>query len=252
MRRKTLAFTVSMLLLMGGATQAHADKRVALVIGNSAYKTNTIKTATNNATAISGALKRMGFDVILRQDLTRAKLDTAVSEFDKKLSAGADIALFYYTGRGAESTDDIWLFGVDSDTTRVKRANIANIAYPFYKIVELAQCKSNVALAFYDAARTEPFKNDAKKGVTNRPYDEKCKGKWERTMISFATSRGRGVIEGEGEFSPFTGALLKHLESPDSYLADVMIKVRGDTMSETQNRQIPWEHSSLSADFKLN
>ncbi len=251
MRTKALGLTFSMLLFMG-ASHAYADTRVALVVGNSAYKANAVKTATNNATAISKSLIKLGFEVVLRHDVTRAGLQKAVGAFSEKLTSGADIAVFYYAGRGVQTGADNWLFGVDIDTAPSTPSKLSAAAYPLAEIRRLAECKSKVALVFLDAPRTNPFKRGSKRGTAYRASGTGCDGKNPQTMISYATSPGSNAIDGDGDLSPYTAALLKHIETADTPIHKVMRHVRRDVLTATNARQTPWESSTIQGSFKLN
>ncbi len=84
------------------AAPAHAEKRVALVVGNSAYKqANPLANPVNDASEIASALKASGFDVILGVDLDKRTFDTKVRDFAELLES-ADVAIFFYAGHGLQ------------------------------------------------------------------------------------------------------------------------------------------------------
>lgn len=250
-----LLFAVLSLVLL--LTQsAAAEKRVALVIGNSAYaNAPALANPVNDAADMARALTRVGFEVVLGLDLDKAHLDEKIRDFARKVE-GADVALLFYAGHGLQVAGQNYLVPVDARLGRERDLDFETVNADFIiRQMELDRdAKTNIV--FLDACRDNPLMRNLARSMGTRsaslarglaPLDTGV-----GTFIAYSTQPGNVALDGEERNSPFTAALVRHLAEPSTDLAAVMIGVRKDVLKQTGGRQVPWDHSALTGAFYFN
>ena len=249
MLRFTKTVIVAALAYAAALVPAYAEKRVALVVGNSAYKhAASLKNPQNDATGMAAALRRLGFRVFEGTDLDRRAMEARIRDFANDI-ADADVALFYYAGHGLQVNGTNYLAPVDA--TLKAEADLDFEAIPLKLVLRQMQRSARVNLVFLDACRDNPLAKTlgrASRSLTvgrGLAAVEKAAG----MLIAFATQPGNVALDGDGKHSPFTQALLKRIERSDDSINDVMIDVRRDVMAATKDQQVPWENSSLTGRF---
>ena len=245
------AVLVSLALLPAAA---HADRRVALVVGNSAYQhTPKLANPKNDATDVSAALKALGFHVIDGFDLDKAAFDRKVRDFATALQ-GADAGVFFYAGHGLQVAGQNYLVPVDTELTTAAALEFEMVRVDVVHRVMERQTSTNVL--FLDACRDNPLARNLARAMGTRSAEigrglaplESGVG----TLISFSTQPGNVALDGAGRNSPFAGALVKHMSAANDDLGAILIAVRNDVMQATQRKQVPWEHSALTGRFYFN
>jgi uncharacterized caspase-like protein len=238
-----IAVVVLALALLPAAAQA--DKRVALVIGNSAYQhTPKLANPRNDATDVAGALKALGFQVIDGFDLEKAAFERKVRDFATALQ-GAEVGLFFYAGHGLQVAGQNYLVPIDAELTTATALEFEMVRVDVVHRIMERQASTNVL--FLDACRDNPLARNLARAMGTRSADigrglaavESGVG----TLISFSTQPGNVALDGAGRNSPFAGALVKHMSTPGDDLSAILIAVRNDVMQATQRKQVPWEHS---------
>jgi uncharacterized caspase-like protein len=231
------------------ASAASAEKRVALVIGNAAYKhAPALKNPKNDAEDMAVALKRLGFTVISGVDLDERGMAQKARDFSRALE-GADVGLLFYAGHGLQAKGVNFLVPVDASLKAEGDLEFETLSLD--RLMKLMQTQARVTLVMLDACRDNPLARGLKSasrsgGVgTGLARVEEAAG----TMIAFSTQPGNVALDGTGRNSPFTKALLTHIETPGASVSDVMIDVRKMVMAETGEKQVPWENSSLTGKF---
>jgi hypothetical protein len=241
---------VSLVCLLASSV-AQAEKRVALVIGNSAYRnTAPLTNPLNDATDMVAALKRRGFQVIDGFDLDKASFDRKVRDFAAALP-GAEVGLFFYAGHGLQVAGQNYLVPVDAKLSTTAALDWEMVRLDLVQRTMERETKTNVV--FLDACRDNPLSRDLARSMGTRSAEvghglapvESGVG----TLISFSTQPGNVALDGSGRNSPFTGALAKYVASSNESLSDILIRVRNDVIKQTQNKQVPWEHSALTGRF---
>jgi hypothetical protein len=232
---------------------ASAERRVALVIGNNRYQhTAPLANTRSDATAMGKALQRLGFDVDLQLNLTRTAMDTALRRFGDRLE-DAQVGLFYYAGHGMQVNGTNYLVPVDARLLKGRDLNYEVVALS--KVLQEMEAEPRVNLVFLDACRDNPLARTLARGpgasrsVVGQglaPVNAAT-----GTLISYATKDGAVAADGEGEHSPYTQALLKHLETPGLEVGLMLRQVRKDVMQATGEKQVPWEYASLLEAFYL-
>ena len=235
------------LLLTIFSSPAWADKRVALVIGNSAYK-NVAKLTNpaNDAAAIAGLLQRAGFEVVeAKRDLTNTEMRRTLRDFTNK-SRDADMAVVYYAGHGIEVDGMNYLIPVDA--TLEQDSDAYDEAVALDRVLQSIEPAKRLRLVILDACRDNPFARTMKRTVASRALGRGLAGVEPgkpNTLIAFAAKGGSTADDGAGANSPFTTALLKHLTTPGLDLRQAFGLIRDEVMKATDNKQEPFVYGSL-------
>jgi uncharacterized caspase-like protein len=254
MRFLIVAFSV--LGILFSADTAQADRRVAFVVGNGAYKNVAqLPNPPVDAKAMAAVLRNVGFEVVEGTNLTRDKMTERLLEFGKK-AQGADVAVFFYAGHGIAISGTNYLLPIDADIKSemdVKLGAAINIDLTLDQTMSDAKVK----LVFLDACRDNPFaakikSNSATRSVSVQTGLAEMKS-GEGTLIAFATGPGQTALDGqEGTNSPFTRALIANLTTPGVEIQQAMTKVRAQVNEETNKGQLPWGHTNLIGSVYLN
>jgi hypothetical protein len=240
-----------------------AENKYALVVGNSAYPGNLfLASPMNDAKAVAASLKNLNFHVTLGVDLDFDRMRSLIHDFVCALDTGRPyVSLFYYSGHGLQFHEQNFLVPVDfNEMDTIKLMSVQEIIDSIserstLQIILLDACRSN-----FDAPRLLRSKGmrvitDKAIYVGNAP--EPVTGLAEMrasssTFIAFAAAPGDVAFEGQKALSPFTQALLKHIEAVDLPLSNLMSRVRQEVLQLTRGRQRTWDHSSLTAPFFFN
>ncbi len=249
MLRVTFACVVSLLLTTFAA--AAAD-RVALVIGNGAYKfANALPNPVNDATDIGEKLKSLGFEVYGGNDLDLAGMQGAMRQFADH-SPGAKVVLFFYAGHGMEVNGKNYLVPVDAklETSTALAFEVVDANVVLNIMVE----EKRIAVALLDACRDNPlarsFKKKSRSAVGSGLADVKVEQVGGGGLLyGLATGPGDTAADGEGRNSPFTKALLKHIGTPGVEFEQMMKSVKRDVDADTHGDQRPYLTSSLVDDL---
>jgi hypothetical protein len=247
---------LSLVCILFSADAARADRRVAFVVGNGAYKNvQQLPNPPIDAKAIAGVLRNVGFEVVEGTNLTRDKMTERLLEFGKK-AQGADVALFFYAGHGIAISGTNYLLPIDADIKSemdVKLGAAINIDLTLDQTMSDAKVK----LVFLDACRDNPFAAKIKSNAATRSVNvqtglaEMKSG--EGTLIAFATGPGQTALDGqEGTNSPFTRALMANIAKPGIEIQQAMTQVRAQVNEETNKGQLPWGHTNLIGSVYLN
>ena len=247
---RLLAPVVAYLLLV---LPAAAEKRVALVVGNSAYvHANPLPNPVNDAGDMAKALTEVGFEVILGLDLAKPAFDAKVRDFARALEK-ADVAVFFYAGHGLQASGRNYLVPVDASLQVERDLDFEAVSVDFVlKQMEIdREGKTNVV--FLDACRDNPLARNLARSMGTRSaaigqgLAQVQTGVG--TFIAYSTQPGNVALDGQGRNSPFTSALTKNLKEPGRNLTSVMIDVRKDVLAATGGKQVPWDHSALTGEF---
>jgi hypothetical protein len=239
--------------LLLGAHSASAESRLALVIGQSAYKSvPALPNPINDAKAVTQMLTESGFEVSTVSDLSQSQIRDQLSEFAAKVASkgGDSIALVFYAGHGVQIDGENFLLPVDIDPKR--ESDIAIQAVRLNDVLNtLTSAPSKLRILMLDACRNNPFPEisksaggglaivDAKIGVPN-------------TFLSFSTSPGAVAEDGRGDNSPYTTALLAAAKEANIPIEETFKRTRVSVNKATDGRQTPWDSSSLTDDFRFS
>ncbi|MGE3832402.1 MAG: caspase domain-containing protein, partial [Parvibaculaceae bacterium] len=179
-------------------------------------------------------------------------LETKIGEFSDALD-GADAALFFYAGHGLQVDGHNFIVPVDARLDMPAKLKLE--AVPMDDILDIMEQQAKTSIVFLDACRNNPFARSLQLKATTRSAvvaDGLAQFSTGRgSFIAFSTSPGAVAMDGTGRNSPFTSALLKHLDAPGESINDVMIAVRRDVIKDTKDFQRPWEQGSLTERFEF-
>ena len=227
--------------------QASAAERVALVIGNSSYeRLPRLGNPANDAGDLSQSLRRLGFNVTIVTDATFEKFRVALREFSR-VAANADLAVLYYAGHGIEVAGENWLIPVDGQLRSDGDVNTEAVDMRA-AMLAVSEAKT-LGLVILDACRNDPFAHIRRTSATRSasrglaPIEPS-----ENVLVAYAARDGTTASDGSGRNSPFTAALLRHIETPGLELEFLFRNVRDDVWQATDGAQQPFLYGSLSKD----
>ena len=233
-----------------------APRRIALVIGNGAYKSAPLKNPVGDAEAVAASLKQLGYEVALRRDTGLFDLIEALRDFSVRASK-SDVRLLFYAGHGIQAKGRNYLLPVDAepqseDEIAAKAADVGEF------IDRLSAIKQGLNIVVLDACRVNPFAAGVIVGPDGRrlkfrgitptglaPLDAPV-----GTLVAFSTAPNGVALDGPvGAHSIYAKHLLNHLQTPALPVEQLFKRVRIGVAEETQRVQVPWESSSLTTEF---
>ena len=250
---KLLVVAVMALVLAASASVALA-RQVALVVGNSTYDhIGRLPNPENDAVDMAAALRRIGFEVTTELDVDRGDLTEALRAFTRR-SAGADVSLVFYAGHGLEMDGTNYLVPVDA---RLERD--VDVRYETVTLDDLlvSTVGARLRLVILDACRNNPLARSMQRTVASRSVsggsfgqlDEDLLG--DETLVAYAAAAGTTAADGTERNSPYTSALLAHLDQPLEILT-LFRRVRARVLEATNGEQRPHEYQSLLREHYLS
>lgn len=253
--RAILAPVVAIIALVWLACpSAFAERRVAFVVGNSDYQSvGALRNPANDAADVSALLTGLGFEVTTALDLTGDEFTDRIEAFDNT-AAGADVALFYYSGHGIQVDGVNYLLPVDASAeTELK---LKRQAIDLTDIVHRMEAGADVNLVFLDACRDNPLVETLQQQLKARGRSAAVQRGLARveagspnTMIVFAAAAGRTASDGDGRNSPFTSAFLDNAATPGVEIEVLMKRITAAVADVTRNGQLPERLSKLTVEF---
>ena len=248
-------FSVAILCLVlfhGGA--ALADKRVALVIGNSDYQNvPRLANPANDSAAMSDTLTNAGFDVVqLKRDLKATEMRRALRDF-ADAALDADFAIIFFAGHGIEIDGTNYL--IPTDAMLERDVDVADEAVPLDRLLSAVEPARKLRLVILDACRDNPFARSMRRSVASRGVARglaRVEPAGNNTLVAFAAKAGSTVADGDSANSPFTAALVKYLTRPGLDIRKAFGFTRDEVLKATNSRQEPFIYGSLGGeDFAL-
>jgi hypothetical protein len=230
-----------------GVDAAHAERRVALVIGNSDYQNAPrLDNPMNDATAMADLFRKGGFDVVTaKTDLGILEFKRSVREFVNTVR-DSDIAVIYYAGHGIEVSGINYMVPVDAKLASDLDAE--DEAVDLDRLVRTLDPARRLRLVILDACRDNPFVRKMQRTVATRAVSRglaKIEPTGTDTLIAYAAKAGSSAEDGTDRHSPFTTALLNHLLEPGLDVRIALGRVRDEVLKKTGNRQEPFVYGSL-------
>ena len=245
MRARVVCLIAILLSIYTGP--AWAEKRVALVVGISAYRhVPKLANTANDANDVAKALGRLGFAVDLVLDPDRAVLENAVRSLGRR-AEGAEASVFFYAGHALEVNGQNLLVPASAEVQSDRDLRYETVDLEL--VLDSISGRSTVALLFLDSCRDNPFANKLTGGRSVAVRGLGAVDAAAGTLIAFSTAPGKVAEDGSGKNSPFTTALLNHLERPGIEVRQMLGHVRREVREMTGNRQLPWENSALEGEF---
>ena len=230
-----------------------ADGRVALVVGNSTYDhIGRLPNPDNDARDMSAALRRLGFEVTTELDADRVELTEALRAFTRR-SAGADVSLVFYAGHGIEMDGVNYLVPVDARLERDVDVRFETVTVDDLLV---STTGASLRLVLLDACRNNPLARSMQRTAATRTVsggsfadlNENLLGN--ETLVAYAAAAGTTAADGRGRNSPYTAALLSHLETPLE-IGLLFRRVRAAVLAATNGAQRPHEYHSLVGEHYL-
>lgn len=225
------------------AVSQQNEQRIALVIGNSAYKEAPLRNPVNDATDMAAELKQLGFKVTLRTDASRRQMKQALRQFAQDLRRGG-VGLFYFAGHGVQSKGRNYLIpigaNVETEAELEDESVDANLVLSY-----MDEAQNRVNIVVLDACRNNPFARSFRSASGGLAQMEAAKG----SFVAFATSPGSVAADGTGRNGVYTAQLLASLKQPDGDIDKVFRRVAANVSTVTGGKQVPWVASSLTGDF---
>lgn len=243
---RRLLFGALIVLLIGWSATAQATARIALVIGNGGYQSAPLANPVNDAEAVAAALSDTGFDVDRVIDADRQDMRRAIRNFAErvKTSGRNTAAVFYYAGHGVQAGGRNYLIPIAADLQ-----SAADLEYEAidaqWALDLLGETRAGVSIVILDACRNNPFRSVARSGTRGLAQMDAPRG----SILAYSTAPGAVASDGGGRNSPYSGALAAAMRSPGLSVEEMFKQVRRQVLVETEQRQIPWESSSLVGDF---
>ena len=226
-----------------------AQRKLALVVGCSEYEfAGSLENPLNDAVAMKQHLETLGFDVMYLVNPGLKNLKIGIDDFGTELEK-YDVGLFYFAGHGVQVKGLNYLIPVD--------ANLKNERTVEYDCVQvdrilthMENAKTSVNLLILDACRNNPFERSWGRDISQRGFAvmDAPKG----SLIAYSTSPGRTASDGEGKNGLYTGVLITEIKSVNLTVTQMFQKVRKAVMEKSKDEQVPWESTSLTADFYFN
>lgn len=246
MRLRSLGIVLFAGLVLSTVTAATAEPepRIALVIGNGDYAGGRLANAVLDARSMADTLRDLGFKVLAHENTGYREMRRALAEFGEELRADG-VGLFYYAGHGLQVNGKNYLVPVDADIKSEKYVS-AEAVDAESVLAEMQGARTRVNIVIMDACRDNPFVTRFRglsRGLAFMPAPA-------GTYVAYATGPGSVAEDGEpGRNGIYTGELLKALREPGLRIEDVFKRVRIAVQARTDNRQNPWDASSMTGDF---
>lgn len=225
-------------------------KLTALIIGNGDYQNaSLLKNPTNDAEDISGILIRSGFDVITLKDASFREMKERLREFEDKSKDFNGVSMFFFAGHGVEVDGENYLIACDTEVRN--KADIETTALSLNEVIRRMEPEDNItrtSIIILDACRDNPFQRKWRGANQGLAPVYAPRG----TLLAFSTSPGQYASDGDGRNGLYTESLLKHIEEPDLPIETMFKRVRNTLGAKTKQKQISWEHTSLSGEFYFN
>jgi len=225
---------------------AFAEKRVALILGNSIYQNvPPLSNPINDGAVMAATFKNAGYDVVSRFDLSALDTRRVLRDFADR-ARDADIAVVYYAGHGMEVDGTNYLIPVDAKLER--DTDIYDEAFSLDRILVAVEPAKQLRLVILDACRDNPFARNMKHSLASRSIGRglaKIEPASPNTLIAYSAKAGSTAQDGDGKNSPFTTALAQHLTKPGLDIRKAFGFVRDDVLKNTGNRQEPFVYGSL-------
>lgn len=223
-------------------TTSAGERRIALVIGNSAYPGGAaLKNPANDASDMAAKLRKLNFSVTLKTNVSQKEMLRALTDFGEKVQQGSEI-LFFYAGHGMQVRGKNYLIPIDAEIR--SEGSVSSEAVDVDQLLDKLAL-ARLSIVILDACRNNPFERRFRGGGQGLAQINAPTG----TLIAYATAPGKVAADGEGRNGLYTSELLATMDFPGIKIEDVLKRVRANVVRKSNEAQIPWESSSLTGDF---
>ncbi|HWP74690.1 MAG TPA: caspase family protein, partial [Methylomirabilota bacterium] len=229
-----------------GAQVPREEPRLALLIGNSAYRESPLRNPVNDVRAMAQRLRELGFTVLVHENATKRTMEAAIIEFGRRLAEGG-VGAFYYAGHGLQVRGRNYLVPVDAEIEDEASTRVAAVDVELL-LEQMAEAKNRVNMVILDACRNNPFERRMRGGSRGLAAVDAARG----TLVAYATAPGSVAADGDGKNGLYTEELLEALREPGLKIEEVFKRVRINVARRSKGAQTPWESSSLTGDLVVN
>lgn len=241
---KITPFLIVVMCACFALTTAHAENRIALVIGNATYDDAPLANPKNDAELMTATLQRVGFEVTTLIDADQRAMKRAMIAFGRKLRGSDDVGLFYYAGHGMQVDGENFLIPVDAVIGDELEVPIEGVSInEFLRTMQRASSRINIVIL--DACRNNPFARSFRSATRGLARVDAPSG----TYVAYATSPGAVAYDGNTGNSPYTTALSHAITQPGVPIEQVFKTARRAVLTATKDQQVPWETSSITGQF---
>ena len=229
-----------------GATTLDEARRTALVVGNAAYThAEPLRNPVNDAAAVADALEDLGFDVTRVLDAPQDDMTLKIVEFGRQIRAG-DVALFYYAGHGLQVEGENYLVPVDAEIENEAQVRELAVAAGFV-LDAMKNADAGLRIMILDACRNNPYMGRGWRGGGGGTRGLSADGP---TLIAYATAPNDVAADGDGDHSPYTEELVRHIRQPLP-VGTMFERVQNAVYERTERRQAPFISSGPMLGFSL-
>jgi hypothetical protein len=241
---RTIFVCITILLLTSANTVYSAsEKKVALIIGNGDYINAPLRNPFNDATDMASTLKQLGFKVTLITNADQRTMERSIRSFGRKLRQGG-VGLFYYAGHGLQVKGRNYLIPIDAVIESESDVKYSSVDAGLI-LGKMEDAGNNLNIIILDACRNNPFARSFRNGEQGLAKMDAPTG----SILAYSTAPGSVAADGDGRNGLYTEMLLKHMDQPGVDLPHLFMNVRKSVVSATNQKQVPWESSSLIGDF---
>lgn len=228
-------------LFLYPAVDAMAERRVALVVGNSNYQKAPLQNPLNDASDVAALLQgKLGFETTLLLDADQRSLEIAIRDFGKSMSE-AQVRVFYYAGHGISVNGINYLIPIGADIQNEDDVQFEGVDTSLV-LARMESSDDGANVMILDACRDNPLPRSTRSNKQGLNTMHAPVG----SLILYATAPGQVALDGSGRNGTFTKHLLKSLDAPNVHIGDIALDVRVAVMQETSSQQVPWSESSLT------
>jgi hypothetical protein len=220
------------------------ERRIALVIGNSAYTQGMLPNPVNDARDIAAALRQANFDVLFGTNQNRRQMTDLIRQFGEKIRNGG-VGLFYFAGHGVQVSSTNYLIPVGAEITKETEVEFESVSVNFV-LAQMEDARNKLNIVILDACRDNPFarsfRTSSERGLAV------TKSAPTGTLIAYATGAGSVASDGAGRNGLFTQELLANLKTPGLTLESVFRRTRTTVRSKSSGQQVPYEYTSVEGE----
>jgi hypothetical protein len=244
------AISLGLIAALAQASEAGAEKRIALVVGNARYATAPLNNPEIDARTVATALTKLGFDVTTHVNLGVREFRRVLREYSKRLQNDGTVAVFYYAGHGVQIDGKNYLLPVDLNLRDEDEVKDDGVDIDELFVSRLERVRAHTRIVILDACRDNPF---GKKTRTVRSISGLAEMDANGALIAFSSAPGKVAEDGPaGTNSAFTKHLAREMLVEGIEVEQMLKNVRMGVLRDTQQRQTPWHTSSLTRNFYFN
>jgi len=233
--------------VLGMSKPADAGKRLALVIGNAAYKSEFARTTTKDAELMAKTLEAVGFEVTTVTNAGLRAMKQSMAKFSDKLKQTDTVGLFYFAGRASEVAGETFLFPVDADIESKAKIDVHAVNVTAFLQTNSRNFKG-FNIAILDVSRGSLLSRNSFQKRDGLARNKLSK----RTFVGFATAPGGVSLTDDSGNSRYTAALVRAIATPGLSIDETFKRARVEVLKVTNREQTPWDLSSLKRNLSLN